>query len=100
MQNHLPGVDRGDGERDRLGNAQAVRIDDREAGPIQGHLERGDQAAAILIGADVGQGGDRRFDLPDLVGKCGKPGIVASSALPDRRFQRRDIRLDLIESGR
>jgi hypothetical protein len=55
VQNHLPGVDRGDGERDRLGNAQAVRIDDREARPIQGHLQRGDQAAAIGVTADVRQ---------------------------------------------
>jgi hypothetical protein len=55
VQNHLPGVDRGDGERHRLGNAQAVRIDEREAGPIQGHLQRGDQAAAIGVTADVGQ---------------------------------------------
>ena len=55
VQNHLPGVDRGDGERNRLGNAQAVGVDEREAGPIQGHLERGDQAAAIRVTADVGQ---------------------------------------------
>jgi hypothetical protein len=55
VQNHLPGVDRGDGERNRLGNAQAVSVNEREAGPIQGHLERGDQAAAIRVTADVGQ---------------------------------------------
>jgi hypothetical protein len=55
VQNHLPGVDRGDGERHRLGNAQAVSVDDREASPIQGHLERGDQAATIGVAADVGQ---------------------------------------------
>ena len=55
VQNHLPGVDCGDGERHRLGNAQAIRVDEREAGPIQGHLQRGDQAAAIGVTADVGQ---------------------------------------------
>ncbi len=44
-----------DGERDRLGNAQTVGVDDREAGPIEGHLQRGDQAAAIGVTADVGQ---------------------------------------------
>ena len=55
VQDHLPGVDRGDGERDRLGNAQAISVDEREAGPIQGHLQRGDQAAAIRVTADVGQ---------------------------------------------
>jgi len=55
VQNHLLGVDRGDGERNRFGNAQAVGVDEREAGPIEGHLERGDQAAAIRIGADIWQ---------------------------------------------
>ena len=55
VQNHLPGVDCGDGERHRLGNAQAIGVDKREAGPIKGHLERGDQAAAIGVTADVGQ---------------------------------------------
>ena len=55
VQNHLPGVDRGDGERDRLGDAQAIGVDEREAGPIEGHFQRGDQAAAILVTADVGQ---------------------------------------------
>jgi hypothetical protein len=55
VQNHRPGVDRGDGKRHRLGNAQSLSVDDREAGPIQGHWERGDQAAAIGVTADVGQ---------------------------------------------
>ena len=55
VQNHLPGVDRGDGEGHCLGNAQAICVDKREAGPIQGHLKRGDQAAAIGVTADVGQ---------------------------------------------
>ena len=54
-QDHLPGVDRGDGERNRLVDPQAVSVDEREAGPIEGHLERGDQAAAIRVTADVGQ---------------------------------------------
>jgi len=55
VQNHLLGVDRGDGKRNRLGNAQAVSVDEGEAGPIQGHLQRGDQAAAIRVTADLGQ---------------------------------------------
>ena len=55
VQDHLLGLDCGDGERNRLGNAQAVGVDKREACPIQGHLERGDQAAAIGVTADVRQ---------------------------------------------
>ena len=54
-QDHLPGVNCGDGERDRLGTAQAVGVDEREAGPIPRHLERGDQAAAIRVTAVVRQ---------------------------------------------
>ena len=55
VQDHLPGVDRGDGERNRLVDPQAISVDEREAGSIEGHLERGDQAAAIRVTADVGQ---------------------------------------------
>ncbi len=55
VQIHLLGVDRGDKKRNGLGNAQAVGVDERESGPIQGHLERGDQAAPIRVTADIGQ---------------------------------------------
>jgi hypothetical protein len=55
VQDHLLGVDRGDRERNRLVDPQAISVDDREAGPIKGHLERSDQAAAIRVAADVGQ---------------------------------------------
>ena len=50
--------------------------------------------------AGLAEGGDRRLDLLDLVAKCCKPGIVAGAALLDRRFQRRDIGLDLIQRRR
>jgi hypothetical protein len=54
-QHHLPGVDRRDGERDGLGNAQAVGIDEGEAAAIDGLFQGGDQAAAVVVSADVGQ---------------------------------------------
>ena len=54
-QHHLLGVDRGDGERDRFGDPQAIGIDERETAAIDGLFQGGDQAAAVLITADVGQ---------------------------------------------
>jgi len=54
-QNHLLGVDRGDRERDRLGNPQAIGVDERETAAVDGLFQGGDQAAAVLITADVGQ---------------------------------------------
>ena len=49
------GVDRGDGERDRFGDPQAIGVDERETAAIDGLFQCGDQAAAVLVAADVGQ---------------------------------------------
>ena len=54
-QNHLLRVDRRDGQRDRLGDPQALGVDERETAAIDGLLQGGDQAAAVLVTADVGQ---------------------------------------------
>ena len=54
-QYHLLRVDRRDGQRDRLVDSQAIGVDQREAAAIDRLLKRGDQAAAILVAADVGQ---------------------------------------------
>ena len=54
-QNHLLRVDRGDGQRDRLGDPQAIGVDERETAAIDGLFQGGDQAAAVLVTADVGQ---------------------------------------------
>ena len=54
-QNHLLRVDRGDGQRDRLGDAQAIGVDERETAAIDGLFQCGDQAAAVLVTADIGQ---------------------------------------------
>ena len=55
VQNHLLRVDRGDGQRDRLGDPQAIGVDERETAAIDGLFECADQAAAVLVTADVGQ---------------------------------------------
>ena len=52
---HLLRVDRRDGQRDRLGDPQGVAVDESETATADGLLERGDQAAAIGVAADVGQ---------------------------------------------
>ena len=54
-QNHLLRVDRGDGQRDRLGDPQAIGVDEGETAAIDGLFQGGDQAAAVLVTADVGQ---------------------------------------------
>jgi len=54
-EHHLLGVDGRDGQLDRLSDAQAVGVDQREAGAIDGFLQRGDQAAAVVVAADVGE---------------------------------------------
>ena len=54
-QNHLFRVDRGDGQRDRLADPQAIGVDERETAAIDGLFECADQAAAVLVTADVGQ---------------------------------------------
>src|SRR6516225_1983567 len=54
-QHSPPGVDCGDGRRDRLVHAQAICVDERETAPKDGLLQGGDQAAAILVTSDIGQ---------------------------------------------
>ena len=54
-EDHLFRVDRGDGQRDRLADPQAVGVDQREASAIDRLLEPGDQAAAILVATNVRQ---------------------------------------------
>ena len=54
-QHHLLGIDCGDAQRDRLGDAQAIGVDERETTPIDGLPQGGDQAAAILVTSDIGQ---------------------------------------------
>ena len=52
---HLLGIDRRVGQDDRLGNPQAIGIDERETTAQKGSFQGGDQAAAVLIATDVGQ---------------------------------------------
>ena len=54
-QDHLPGVDRGNWQGDRLGDPQAIGVDEREAAAIDGLFQCGDQAAAVLVTAHIGQ---------------------------------------------
>ena len=54
-QYHLLRVDRRDGQRDGLGDSQAVGVDQREAAAIDRLLKPPDQTAAILVATDVGQ---------------------------------------------
>ena len=49
------GVHRRDRQRDRFSDPQSVGVNEREAAAVNGLLQRGDQAATIVIGADVGQ---------------------------------------------
>ena len=55
VQHHLFRVNRGNGQRDRLGDPQAIGVDEGETAAIDGLFQRGDQAAAVLVTADVGQ---------------------------------------------
>src|SRR5260370_4732029 len=54
-QHHLLRVDRGDRQRDRLGDPQAIGADECETAAIDGLFQCGDQAAAVLVTAAVGQ---------------------------------------------
>jgi len=54
-QYHLLRVDRGDRQGDRLGDPQAIGIDERETAAIDGFFEGGNQVAAVLVTPDVGQ---------------------------------------------
>ena len=53
--NHLLRVDREDGQRDRLGDPQAIGVDEGETAAIDRLFQGGDQAAAVRVTADVGQ---------------------------------------------
>jgi hypothetical protein len=52
---NLPIYARWPWQRDRLGDAQAISVDERETTAEDGLLQSGDQAVAVLIAADVGQ---------------------------------------------
>jgi hypothetical protein len=54
-QDHRLRVDRGNRQRDRLGDPQSRGVDERETAAIDGLFQCGDQAAAVLVTADVGQ---------------------------------------------
>ena len=54
-EDHLFRVDRRYGQGDRLVDSQAIGIDQREAAAIDRFFERGNQAAAIFVAADIGQ---------------------------------------------
>ena len=44
-----------DRQRDRLGDTQAIGIDERETTAIDGLFQCGDQATAVLVATDIGQ---------------------------------------------
>jgi hypothetical protein len=52
-ENHLLRVDGRDGQGDRLADSQTIGVDQREAAAIDGLLEPGDQATAILVATNV-----------------------------------------------
>ena len=55
VENHLLGIDRGDRQRNRFVDPQAVGVDQSKTAAIDRLLQSGNQAAAVLVGADVGQ---------------------------------------------
>ena len=55
VQYHLLRVDRRDRQRDRLFDPQSIGVDEHKATAIDRLFECGDQAATILVAADVGQ---------------------------------------------
>ena len=54
-QEHPLGVDGGNGQCDGLADPQAAGVDQGETAAIDGLVDRGDQAAAVLVASDVGQ---------------------------------------------
>ena len=52
VQDHLLGVDRGDGQRDRLVDPQAVGVHERETAANDRLLEGRQEAATVLVTAD------------------------------------------------
>ena len=55
VQQQLLGVHRRNRELDRFSDTQPVGVNECKAAAINGLPQRGDQAATIVIGADVGQ---------------------------------------------
>jgi hypothetical protein len=54
-QEHLPGVDGGDGQFDGFADSQAAGVDQGETAAVDGLADGRDQAAAVLVTSDVGQ---------------------------------------------
>ena len=54
-QEHLLGVDGGDGQFDGFTDPQAAGVDQGETAAVDRLVEGGDQTAAVLVAADVGQ---------------------------------------------
>ena len=54
-EQQLPGVHRRDRQPERFSDPQAVGVNQREAAAVNGLPQRGDQAATVVVGADVGQ---------------------------------------------
>ena len=54
-QEHPLGVDRGNGQGDGFADPQAAGVDQGETAAVDRLVEGGDQTAAVLVAADVGQ---------------------------------------------
>ena len=54
-QEHLPGIDGGHGQFDGFAEPQAAGVDQGETAAADRLGDRGDQAAAVLVAANVGQ---------------------------------------------
>ena len=54
-QEHLLGIDGGDGQFDGFADPQAAGVDEGETAAVDRLADGGDQAAAVLVAADVGQ---------------------------------------------
>jgi hypothetical protein len=55
VENHLAGINGGDRQSDGLVNPQAIGVDQRKTATIDRQFQSGDQAAAVLVTADVGE---------------------------------------------
>ena len=54
-QEHLLGVDGGEGQLDGFADPQAAGVDQCETAAVDGLLDGRDQAAAVLVASDIGQ---------------------------------------------
>lgn len=54
-QEHLFGIDGGDGQCDGFADPQATGVDQRETAAIDRLFDRRDQAAAVRVASDVGE---------------------------------------------